>query len=172
MAHRGVGFVVDHLQGAPVGSDDGLDRGGVRIHVGGVDRHASPPAHHRGPSTWPPSVGHHRGRDLLSGSLVRAHTQLGDTLLPWVIGLLLIAVAILARQLISQRRPRRFAAPDGLGMATATRSPRDALGGRVVTAVLAALAIVVAGGAIIDTYRIGDSGSRAAWTGNFSPQQL
>ena len=104
--------------------------------------------------------------------LLRAHTRLGDTLLPWVIGLLLIAVAIHARQLISQRRARRFAAPDGPGTATATRCPRDGVGGRVVTAVLAALAIAVAGGAILDTYRIGDSGSRAVWTGNFSPHQL
>ncbi len=38
--HRGVGFVLDHLQGAPMGSDDGLDRGVVRVDVGGVDGHA------------------------------------------------------------------------------------------------------------------------------------
>src|SRR4051794_30532560 len=35
--HRSVGFVVDHLQDTPVGSYDGLDRGGVRVDVGGVD---------------------------------------------------------------------------------------------------------------------------------------
>jgi hypothetical protein len=33
-------FVVDHLQAAPVGSYDGLDRGVVRVDVGGVDGHA------------------------------------------------------------------------------------------------------------------------------------
>lgn len=106
--------------------------------------------------------------------LLRAHTQLGDTLLPWVVGLLLIAVTILARQLVSQRRTRRFAAPHGPGTATATatRPPRHSVGGRAVTALLAALAIAVAAGATVDTYRIGDSGARAAWTGHFSQQQL
>ena len=38
--HRGVGFVMDHLQGAPVGSYDGLDRRVVRVDVGGIDGHA------------------------------------------------------------------------------------------------------------------------------------
>lgn len=104
--------------------------------------------------------------------LLRAHTQLGDTLLPWIIGLLLIAVAILARQLVSQRRDRRFAAPDGPGTATATRPPRHSVGGRVVTVLLAVLAIAVASGAIVDTYRIGESGARAAWTGHFSQQPV
>jgi hypothetical protein len=104
--------------------------------------------------------------------LLRAHTQLGDTLLPWVIGLLLVAVAIAARQLVSQRRAGRLAVPAGPGTATATRSPRGLVGGRVVTALLAVLAIAVAVGATVDTYRIGDSGSRAAWTGHFSQQPL
>src|SRR4051812_21246208 len=63
-------------------------------------------------------------------------------------------------------------ASHGPGTATATRAARDALSGWVVTAVLAALAIAVASGAIVVTYRIGDSGSRAAWTGHFSAQQL
>lgn len=40
MPHRGVGFVMDHLQGAPVGSYDGLDGGVVRVDVRGVDGHA------------------------------------------------------------------------------------------------------------------------------------
>jgi hypothetical protein len=104
--------------------------------------------------------------------LLRAHTQLGDTLLPWVVGLLLVALAILARQLISQRSARGFTAPHGPGTATATRPPRQSVGGRVVTVVLAALAIAVAVGSVVDTYRIGESGARAAWTGNFSDQPV
>lgn len=102
--------------------------------------------------------------------LLRTHTELGDTLLPWVAGLLLIAVAVLARQLVSQRRTRRSAASHGPG--TATGPPRDAPGGRVLTVLLATLAIAVAAGTIVTTYRIGDSGARAAWTGHFSQQQL
>ena len=38
--HRDIGFVVNHLQGAPVGAYDGLDRGVVRVNVGGIDGHA------------------------------------------------------------------------------------------------------------------------------------
>jgi hypothetical protein len=37
-----------------------------------------------------------------------------------------------------------------------------------VTRVVAVLALVIAGAAVYDIYRIGDSGSKAAWTGNFS----
>ncbi|MFD1538896.1 hypothetical protein [Nonomuraea guangzhouensis] len=40
MPHRDVGLVLDHLEGAPVGSYDGLDRGIVQLEVGGVDGHA------------------------------------------------------------------------------------------------------------------------------------
>ncbi|WP_233625291.1 hypothetical protein [Actinoplanes sp. ATCC 53533] len=36
------------------------------------------------------------------------------------------------------------------------------------TRIIAVLAIVVAGAAGYDTYRIGDSGAKASWTGNFS----
>jgi len=54
-----------------------------------------------------------------------------------------------------------------------TRTAADhGAGGTVVTIVLAVLALVVAGGATSTIYKIGDSGARAAWTGNFSPTEL
>lgn len=103
------------------------------------------------------------------GDLVSQHTRLGDTLLPWTAGLLLIAAAVAIRALLTTRR---FSGPDGPGTASATLSRRTPIGGRAATAVLATLAIVVGAGAVTDTYLIGESGARAAWTGHFSDQQL
>jgi hypothetical protein len=42
----------------------------------------------------------------------------------------------------------------------------------VVTAVVAALALVAGAAGWYGMYRIGDSGAKAAWTGNFSPTEL
>ena len=102
-------------------------------------------------------------------ALVSEHTHLGDTLLPWVGGLFLITVAVAVRELLEARQR---SAARGPGTAAASELRRLPIGGRTVTAVLAALAIVVGAGAIVDTYRIGDSGARAAWTDHFSQQQI
>jgi hypothetical protein len=107
-------------------------------------------------------------------ALVRAHTELGDTLLPWVIGLAVVAVVILARKLLMDRASRRGSvmAGGGPGTARARIAPRTAAepGGRAVSLVLAVLAVVVAVGSVVTVYRIGDSGARAVWTGRFSEQ--
>jgi len=102
-------------------------------------------------------------------ALVSQHTQLGDTLLPWAGGLFLVAVAVAARELL---RTRLRSTAHGPGTAAATELRRLPIGGKAVTAALAALAIVVGVGAVVDTYLIGDSGARAAWTDHFSQQQL
>ena len=83
---------------------------------------------------------------VYSSDLVRRHTSLGDELLPWVIGL--AAVAILAWLL-----------PFLVGRG---RTQLDALWIRLVVGVLA---IGLAGVSVLQVYRIGDSGARAAWTG-------
>lgn len=101
--------------------------------------------------------------------LVRQHTALGDTLLPWVAGLLLVAVALVVRDRLPLRRDPRAGGP---GTTSAARIRRGPVGGKPVTAALAALAIAAAAGAVVDTYRIGESGARAAWTGHFSEQQV
>ena len=111
-------------------------------------------------------------------ALVRAHTELGDMMLPWAIGLAVIALAILARTLLTERAARRAvpaAAGDGPGTVRAPASSRKAAmaagpGGRAVSLILAVLAVVVAVGSVITVYRIGDSGARAVWTGRFSEQ--
>jgi hypothetical protein len=77
--------------------------------------------------------------------LVDKHAALGDTLLPWALGLFVIAAAV---WWIGRR---------------ASGNPAMAL--RVVVAVLA---IVVSVGSVVQVYRIGDSGARAAWQGQLS----
>ncbi|HWS33160.1 MAG TPA: hypothetical protein VN408_10505 [Actinoplanes sp.] len=55
------------------------------------------------------------------------------------------------------------------GTATARRRTYLAPGSATITRVIVAFAVVIAGFAVFDTYRIGDSGAKASWTGDFSP---
>ncbi|KPI19043.1 hypothetical protein OK074_1507 [Actinobacteria bacterium OK074] len=90
-----------------------------------------------------------------SDPLVRKHAELGDGLLPWAAGLFVLSAAVwwTAR--------RSAPAPDGTpGTAW---SPSLLVRGAVV-----ALALAVAVGAMVDVYRIGDSGAKAAWHDNYS----
>jgi hypothetical protein len=109
-------------------------------------------------------------------ALVRDHTHLGDTMLPWAIGLFLVAAALAAREKLRGRGlPYRHTRADGPGTthAAAVGTARtDGLGGRPATVVLAVLALLVAVGATVTVYRIGESGARAAWTGQFSQQPV
>ena len=99
-------------------------------------------------------------RDHLPGNqgnldpLIRKHAQLGDSLLPWAIGLFLVAAAV---WLLDRRF--RFG----------WRSSSSATYARVlptwVAAVVAVVAIAVSVGAVVQLYRIGDSGAKAEWTG-------
>lgn len=111
--------------------------------------------------------------------LLQVHTRLGDTMLPWVIGLFLVAAALAVRELLRARAqaPSATVTPLAHGPGT-THAPRatpswgraDAPGGRPVTVALAVLALIAAVGSTVVVYRIGDSGARAAWTGQFSQQ--
>jgi hypothetical protein len=111
-------------------------------------------------------------------ALVRAHAELGDTMLPWTIALAVVALAFLVRKLLADRAVRRgtaVAAAGGPGTArTASSRPAGAAtagpGGRVVSLVLAVVALVVAVGSVVTVYRIGDSGAQAVWTGRVSQQ--
>ncbi|MFJ3303700.1 DUF2231 domain-containing protein [Streptomyces sp. NPDC086549] len=87
-----------------------------------------------------------------SNALVRRHTELGDGLLPWALGLFVLAAAV-------WWTGRESSAP------TATAKRRSALPVRVAVAVLS---LAVAAGAVVDVYRIGDSGAKAAWQDGFS----
>ena len=85
-------------------------------------------------------------RHVDSDPLVRKHTELGDGLLPWALGLFLLAALVW------------WAARRSSGRWTALP----------VRAVVGVLSVVVAVGAVVDVYRIGDSGAKAAWHDSFS----
>lgn len=77
---------------------------------------------------------------------VERHADLGDGLLPWVLGLLALAVV---GWLLDRRAPSSGTTRLQLGVAV------------LVTA--------VAAGAVVQTYRAGESGARAVWQGVGQP---
>ncbi|MGW4565536.1 DUF2231 domain-containing protein [Streptomyces sp. NPDC004561] len=87
-------------------------------------------------------------------ALVRRHTELGDGLLPWALGLFVLAAIVWwaarrgARETGRSGGSRWFALP--------------------VRIVLGLLSVAVAAGAVVDVYRIGDSGAKAAWHDAYS----
>jgi hypothetical protein len=93
---------------------------------------------------------------LPSTPLIRRHTELGDSLLPWAIGLFLVCAGVwwVTR--------RAVGAQDGAasGRAVAIATP--------VRVAAVVLSLVVAIGSVVQVYRIGDSGARAAWQGSYS----
>jgi hypothetical protein len=105
--------------------------------------------------------------------LLHIHTELGDYMLPWAVALFVATAAVAVREFLRTRRPTagsHVSTAGGPGAAHGgPRADRDGIGGRPVTVVLAVLALVIAAGSIATVYRIGESGSRAAWEGRYSP---
>ncbi|GAA0571745.1 hypothetical protein GCM10010172_65300 [Paractinoplanes ferrugineus] len=105
-------------------------------------------------------------------ALLRAHTELGDTAI-WAA----VPVALLALVIWWRHREAGAGAGAGAGAAetggssitTATRR-RTYLAplSTTLTRIVMVLAVVIAGFAVLQTYRIGDSGSKAAWTDSFT----
>ncbi|AEW98937.1 DUF2231 domain-containing protein [Streptantibioticus cattleyicolor] len=93
----------------------------------------------------------HVGRD----PLVRRHAELGDGLLPWALGLFVLAVVV-------WWAGRRHT-PDGAGA-----SGPAWISSWPARALAVVLCLLVAAGSVVDVYRIGDSGARAAWHDSFS----
>ncbi|MFF4585144.1 DUF2231 domain-containing protein [Streptomyces sp. NPDC001388] len=94
-----------------------------------------------------------------SNALVRRHAALGDGLLPWAAGLFVLATVI---WWTTRGRAATEAAPGKRSRSTGSRSAT------VVRVAAAVLSLVVATGAVVDVYRIGDSGAKAAWQDGFS----
>ncbi|MCF3178629.1 hypothetical protein IPZ70_01500 [Streptomyces polychromogenes] len=94
---------------------------------------------------------HHVERD----PLIRRHTELGDGLLPWVLGLFVLATAVWWAQRRASATPP---APAAAGWARSTP----------LRAVAVVLALLIGAGTLVQVYRIGDSGARAAWHDGFS----
>lgn len=90
-------------------------------------------------------------RHVDDDALVRRHTELGDGLLPWALGLFVLAAVVwwAARRTPGQGGGSRW----------------SALPVRIVVGVLS---VAVAVGAVVDVYRIGDSGAKAAWHDAYS----
>lgn len=105
--------------------------------------------------------------------LVRAHTHLGDTMLPWTIGLALLALVVLVRQRRASR-PGSYSSgePANVEIHESERHHRHGQRARLMTALVGLVAVVLAVGSTVTVYRIGDSGARAAWQGQFSQQAL
>ncbi|MEV6947281.1 DUF2231 domain-containing protein [Streptomyces sp. NPDC051172] len=85
-----------------------------------------------------------------SNALVQRHADLGDGLLPWALGLFVLAAAVW------WTTRRSSAQQDG------------ARSGSVIRIAAAVLSVAVAAGAVVDVYRIGDSGAKAAWQDGYS----
>lgn len=83
--------------------------------------------------------------------LVQTHADLGEGLLPWVIGLLVVA-AVLTWWAWQERRAGAASSPRGVGGAP-----------RWVAVVVMVGALVAAGGTTYQVIRIGHSGSTAVW---------
>jgi hypothetical protein len=96
--------------------------------------------------------------------LLQRHTALGDGLLPWATGLFLVTALV---WWVGRRTPDTPATPSS--SSTSSSSPSLAWASTTwFRAVAAAVTLVIAVGAVVDVYRIGESGAKAAWTGNFS----
>ncbi|MGW7820524.1 DUF2231 domain-containing protein [Streptomyces puniciscabiei] len=93
-------------------------------------------------------------RHVADDALVRRHTELGDGLLPWAVGLFVLAAVV-------WWAGRRAPAEPGQRSGTWW----SALPVRIVVGVLS---LAVAAGAVVDIYRIGDSGAKAAWHDAYS----
>ncbi|BCY09489.1 DUF2231 domain-containing protein [Actinoplanes sp. L3-i22] len=106
------------------------------------------------------SAGEWLERRVAETALLRDHTELGDTAI-WAA----LPVAVLA--LVVWWRQREATAAAAVAAGVRQRSYL-APGSTTLTRIVAVLAVVIAGSAVYDTYRIGDSGAKASWTGNFS----
>jgi hypothetical protein len=88
-----------------------------------------------------------------SNPLIVRHAELGDELLPWAIGLFVLAVIAWGLPLVISR----------------AKGPA-VLGSDGVRIAVGVLTVAVAVIAIVQVYRIGDSGAKAAWSSNFCAQ--
>ncbi|QQZ12654.1 MULTISPECIES: DUF2231 domain-containing protein [Rhodococcus] len=81
-------------------------------------------------------------KHVARSATVHTHTELGDTMIYFSAALLVVALAVTAVHLRERKTDPS----------------------RALTLVVAALALVVATATIVQVYRIGESGSRAAWS--------
>ncbi|WP_069169652.1 DUF2231 domain-containing protein [Streptomyces griseus] len=85
---------------------------------------------------------------------VEQHTEMGEDLLPWAVGLFVVATALWAAY-------RWAFLPSAVGAEGRRGTGRKPSPWWRVAAIV--LSLVVAGGAVVQVYRIGDSGAKATW---------
>jgi uncharacterized membrane protein len=102
--------------------------------------------------------------NLPRDAAIEAHTELGDSLKLWVIPLMVVVAVFV----LLHHRAERTARREGPGTTTA---PAPAGGLRLLALGLTVVTVVLAVGAAVDVYRIGDSGARAVWGGRVYQQQ-
>lgn len=102
-----------------------------------------------------------------SDRLVREHAELGDGLLPWVIGLFVLSAVV-------WWTARRSAEPtsEPTSETASGRSGTDWAASAPVRVAALVLCCAVAVGSVVDVYRIGDSGATAAWHDGYSKTAL
>ncbi|KRC62970.1 hypothetical protein ASE14_04030 [Agromyces sp. Root81] len=101
--------------------------------------------------------------------LIQVHTAQGEDIVPWLIALLVLAVAIAVWALVERAARRRGAADGDVASRVATPGRGIRIG---VGVVLTAAALVIAAGSTWTLVRIGEAGSRAVWEGSFSDEPL
>jgi predicted membrane protein len=115
--------------------------------------------------------------------LINKHEALAHGLLPWAIGLAVVAVIEYAwfRYASPTSSPavvtRDGAAGSGNSGSSGNSGHRSAAkpamtASPVVTVIATVLALAVGAGCVVQVYRIGESGSRAVWQGSFSEKPL
>jgi hypothetical protein len=105
--------------------------------------------------------------------LIQEHTAQGEDIVPWMIGLAVIAALVSALAIVERRQRRdrtdpEVAAARGFVQTVARPSPART----VVVALLVIAALGVGAGATWTIIRIGEAGSRAVWEGSFSEDPL
>ncbi|MGO4341599.1 DUF2231 domain-containing protein [Pedococcus sp. 2YAF34] len=108
------------------------------------------------------SSGEDLEHSIQSTPALEAHTELGDTLLPFMIVLTVLAVALFVLE-----RRRTIPVSDGPG-ATRVGAPSDTrtgLDSPVLVRAVAVLALVASLATMVQVVRIGHSGANAVWKG-------
>ncbi|MFG2559818.1 DUF2231 domain-containing protein [Streptomyces sp. NPDC048496] len=95
---------------------------------------------------------------IVQNALVARHAVLGDELLPWTVGLFVLTAALWWFYRRAYAAATSF--DGGRGSSAGVSVPLRA------TSVVLCLAVAV--GAVVQVYRIGDSGAKATWNNRFS----
>ncbi|MEV6165060.1 DUF2231 domain-containing protein [Streptomyces sp. NPDC052052] len=102
------------------------------------------------------------------GAVLEQHTEMGSGLTPWAIALFVVTIAVWLLGRVGPRRERGRSdavdGPTGGGVSAVARSASSV----AVRVAVAVIALVVAVGAAVDVYRIGETGAKAVWQGRFS----